>query len=179
MIPKEELNKWARELDVRIVAIQGQIGSLQKELTDLQRKRAAIEDLTGNGTGSLSKDKPALALGGSELPPSAAGKVAERISKHAPYMDYWPAILKVLVEMEGKGHLDDILPRVKQKMEAKGLLGPIDYEDVPSGAEERWRNTARWQRKAMADRGLLRVGSPRGIWEITDEGRAWLQKNTR
>ena len=39
----------------------------------------------------------------------------------------------------------------------------------------RWRNTAQWARNAMVKEGLLASDSPRGVWEITAEGKQWLE----
>ncbi len=88
-------------------------------------------------------------------------------------------ILEALVEMGGKGDTDAILDRMREKMEARGLLGQEDYKDVPGGTEVRWRNTGRWCRNDLVRRGLLSSHSARGVWEITEAGRAWLQKRRR
>lgn len=37
------------------------------------------------------------------------------------------------------------------------------------------RNTAQWARNSMVKEGLMASDSPRGIWEITDEGEQWLE----
>ena len=45
-----------------------------------------------------------------------------------------------------------------------------DRQKAPTG-EVRWHATARSERKAMIDAGLMAGGKP-GIWELTSEGRA-------
>jgi hypothetical protein len=38
----------------------------------------------------------------------------------------------------------------------------------------RWRNSAQWCRNTMRQEGLIVDGSPHGVWEISEAGRAWL-----
>jgi len=176
-IPTEQLNHWAQDLGRQISAIREQIDLLQGKLVDLERKKTAIDCLTRVNGNEGDKTLPSFAVQPSSTlrRPPAGSLPGQR--DHAAYTAYWAPILEVLIDLGGKGHVEEVLPKVKQKMEAKSVLGPLDYHDVPSGTEEYWRNTARWQRKAMVDRGLLRSGSPRGIWEVTQEGREWFTKN--
>jgi hypothetical protein len=82
-------------------------------------------------------------------------------------------ILESLMELGGKGEVDDILKKVEIKM--KQVLKAVDYEKLSSGVMIRWQNTAQWERYVMVQDGLLRSDSPRGIWEITEEGKRYLQ----
>jgi restriction system protein len=90
--------------------------------------------------------------------------------------DFFGPILEALLEMGGRGRAADVLDRVLEKM--KPHLRPIDFEILPSAPEARWRKTAQWARHTMVQEGLLRDDSPRGIWEVTDQGRAWLDRAT-
>jgi hypothetical protein len=171
----QQLNDWATTLSQEISNTQEEISLLEAKLTELQRKRTAIEYLTGTTNDGHHDVDPAEG-GKSPIPPRSARTTASGFGDHAPYTAYWAPILEVLTDLGNKGHVEEVLRKLKQKMHSKGLFGPHDYQDVPSGTEERWRNTARWQRKAMVDRGLLRSGSPRGIWEITEEGSRWLER---
>jgi len=82
-------------------------------------------------------------------------------------------ILEALVELGGKGKTDEILEKVERKM--KHILKSVDYEKLPSGVMIRWQNTAQWERYIMVQDGLLRSDSPKGIWEITEKGRKFLE----
>jgi len=82
-------------------------------------------------------------------------------------------ILEALVELGGKGKIDEILEKVERKM--KHILKSVDYEKLPSGEQVRWQNTAQWERYNMVQDGLLRSDSPKGIWEITEKGRKFLE----
>jgi hypothetical protein len=67
----------------------------------------------------------------------------------------------------------DVLPVVEKRM--KGVLKKVDFEPLASDKEmPRWRNTAQWARNTMVKDGLLKADSPRGVWEISDAGRAWV-----
>ena len=94
-----------------------------------------------------------------------------------PQIEYCRYILEVLVEMGGSGKTDDVLESVGKKM--KPALKPKDYEPHKSDAKQiRWRNTAQWARNLMVNEdGRMKKKSPRGVWEISDAGRAWLKKH--
>lgn len=94
--------------------------------------------------------------------------------KPTPEREYRIPILEALIETGGKGMVRDILEKVGAKMKDK--LTKIDYEKLPSGAYVRWKNYAMWERLNMIHDGLLKKGSPRGIWEITDKGQEYFIK---
>jgi len=84
-------------------------------------------------------------------------------------------ILEALKELGGRASMQDVLQRVEEKM--KGALNEYDYESLPSDPKSvRWRNTAQWCRNTLVTEGLMRPDSPRGIWEISDNGRAALDR---
>jgi len=94
-----------------------------------------------------------------------------------PQIEYCRYILEVLVEMGGTGKTDDVLEGVSKKM--RPVLKPKDHEPHKSDAKQiRWRNTAQWARNLMVNEdGRMKKKSPRGVWEISDAGRAWLKAN--
>lgn len=106
-----------------------------------------------------------------------AGRASSRSrlspGERTPERAYRLPILRALVEMGGEGKMQTVLDRVYQEM--KSHLKPADLKPLPSDANTiRWRNTARWERKAMVEEGLLRKDSPRGIWAVTEKGRKYL-----
>lgn len=82
-------------------------------------------------------------------------------------------ILEALIELGGKGPVDKVLDVVERKV--KRLLNEHDYGQLSTG-DIRWRNTAQWCRNQMVREGLLKADSPRGIWEISEEGRRALEQ---
>ena len=92
-----------------------------------------------------------------------------------PEEAYRRPILEALVEMGGSGKCADVLELVEKKM--KGILKDVDYELMPSGGMLRWRNAAMWCRNTLANiDGLMKKNSPRGIWEVDDAGRRFLEQ---
>ena len=91
---------------------------------------------------------------------------------------YFKPILQTLVELGGSAKMGDTLVRVEKRM--KGTLKDVDYDPLASDPEmPRWRNTAQWARNSMVKTGLLKADSPRGIWEISDDGRRVLGESGR
>jgi len=93
-----------------------------------------------------------------------------------PESAYYIPILQVLVEMKGSGKVAEVLERVGKLM--KPILKEVDYDPLASSPDNlRWRNAAQWARNSMVREGLLKADSPRGVWEITEAGRAGLRKH--
>ena len=87
-------------------------------------------------------------------------------------------ILESLAEFSGSGAIADVLERVEARM--RQTLNKHDRQPTPSGANIlRWRNAAQWCRQTLVDEGLLRSGSPRGVWEISAAGRRALETSGR
>ncbi len=114
----------------------------------------------------LRGQHPSVPLEKANGTPEETRRVVGR--KKQPEAAYERPILKTLYEMGGRGNMEEVLRRVEAKM--KHLLTDIDHEPVPSGRDIRWRNTAMWERFQMIKRGLLRNDSPKGEWELTEEG---------
>ena len=82
-------------------------------------------------------------------------------------------ILKALVEVGGSGKSTEVLARVEPMI--KNVLKKVDYQPLASDPDNlRWRNTAQWSRNILVKEGLLKEVERRGVWEITDKGRAAL-----
>lgn len=105
-------------------------------------------------------------------------KIYERIPKGetTPGNAYVIPILETLYELGGKGEVKEILSILEIKM--KGILKEKDYEVHRSG-DIRWVNNARWCRLKLIYAGFLRKNSPRGIWELSEEGYKYIQEYLR
>jgi len=84
-------------------------------------------------------------------------------------------ILSVLEDLGGSGAAVEVLDRVGELMSDK--LNKFDLSALRTG-QPRWRNTAQWTRQEMKNEGLLADDSPRGVWEITEYGRAFLRERS-
>ncbi|MDH7480621.1 MAG: winged helix-turn-helix domain-containing protein [Armatimonadota bacterium] len=88
---------------------------------------------------------------------------------------FYIPILQVLCEMGGGGRVGEVLDRVYDIV--KDSLKPADMERLPGGRDLRWRTSARGARWYMVQKGLLKADSPRGVWEISEAGREWLERH--
>lgn len=90
-----------------------------------------------------------------------------------PESEYWLPILQILVEAGGEARSRDVIATLGDRL--RSHLMPRDYEVLEMG-EVRWQNRARFARLRMKELGLVSSDSPRGIWEITEEGRRYLNE---
>jgi restriction system protein len=82
-------------------------------------------------------------------------------------------ILQALIELGGSAPMNTVLDKVERFVRDK--LNAYDRQTLQSDPTiTRWRNTAQWARSAMVKEGLLSSSSARGVWEITDTGKAFL-----
>jgi len=103
-------------------------------------------------------------------------KEEERKNKK-PYTsgnEYIFPILKSLIEIGGKGKVQEVLDRVQINMEDKLTLAD---KVLLSGGEPRWRKQAKSVRYVLKEEGYLESDSKYGIWEISEKGRNFLKKN--
>ena len=54
------------------------------------------------------------------------------------------------------------------------VLGDVDHGALRGDGKPRWQRAANWARRHMVLDGLLKSDSPRGVWEISEAGRARL-----
>lgn len=90
-----------------------------------------------------------------------------------PVKEYCLPILEALIEMRGGGRARTVLGKVYQKMRAR--LTPEDHEILLPGVPK-WYSYASQAKLYMLRKGWLEKGSPRGIWEITPEGRDYYER---
>ncbi len=88
-------------------------------------------------------------------------------SKVSDQSAFRPHIVRIL-KLEGSLETEDMLLELEMAMEDE--LRERDRQPTPTG-EVRWHQSARMERKAMIDAGLMAGGKP-GIWELTAAGRA-------
>lgn len=172
------------EVEAEIDFVNG-VGSKAFEKRDYDRAREALERAA---TLTTFRDKvAALRKEWEELAAVAESQEDEetkadrrnlgrlRRGQRTAEASYYRPILDVLVEMGGSGETGEVLDRVGQKM--KGILKDVDFDPLASSPDNpRWRNAAQWARNAMVREGLLKAGSPRGVWELSERGRQALQE---
>lgn len=76
------------------------------------------------------------------------------------------------------GQVSEVLDHVEGMM--KDQLNQYDYQTIPSNPKIiRWRNNANWARLVLVQEGYLASDSPRGVWEITEAGRHWVEAQSQ
>ena len=89
-----------------------------------------------------------------------------------PQSTYEKYLLLVLAkEFDGKGHKRDVTHAIVKRMMKDGHIGAADQELVSTG-ETKAENTITWARNALKQRGYISRAAPRGIWELTPEGKS-------
>ena len=89
---------------------------------------------------------------------------------------YYLPILRSIEELGGEARANLVLDIIKEKMEKN--FTEFDLAPIRSGDEDRWRNTARWARSQLKNKGYLSSDSPIGIWAITEKGREHLRDHS-
>ena len=85
-----------------------------------------------------------------------------------PQKEFRIPLLLTLDALGGAGFLDEVRRAIYPRVKAK--LGEADHHIVATG-EPRWWNATCWERSELVKEGYLRSDSPRGRWELSDEGR--------
>jgi hypothetical protein len=141
---------------------------LRTKAEELRKKISAIDTLIGaeraeEGDARVQDDA-------SRLEPSVHGDVFTLVK------EYWRSILQSLVEMGGRGRREEVIDAAGKNM--AGILTPADYEMLVDSPVIRWRSRVVLQASNMQTQGLIKKDSPRGLWEIADEGRKWLEERS-
>ena len=103
------------------------------------------------------------------------GSGRRRKGERTGRQEYDIPVLRVLADMSGKGKTNEVLNRVGELMAP--ILREVDYVRTSKSQEVGWRNYARWTRQEMVKDGRMRSDSRRGVWEISEKGRASLDRS--
>jgi hypothetical protein len=76
-------------------------------------------------------------------------------------------ILEILRDNGGRAPTREVIDALGERLD--GRLSEVDREPLSSG-EIRWRNRAQFARLNMIEHGDMVKGSPRGVWEISEQG---------
>jgi hypothetical protein len=156
-----QLESWKNTLTEELAGIETQLEHLRAIASEKREKLSAIEKLIGPTHEVKDLVDEIVAESESEL--------------FTPIQAYWKPILQTLVELGGRGRRRRVVDTVGEKM--KGILTKADYGKLPHSGYTRWTNRVAWQASNMRRDGHIRNDSPRGIWEITDAGRKWLDNH--
>lgn len=88
-----------------------------------------------------------------------------------PEKEYVLPLLSILSERGGSAPARETIEAVGRKLQDR--LTPTDREKTASGVV-RWQNRVQFVRLKLVEEGLLAKDSSRGVWSLTDVGRARL-----
>ena len=156
------IKAWKAHMKRQIHKLDRMSETLKKRAEELRSKVEAIDALLSrpesHDTGSNRQDN------------SAEG------TAFTPVHKYWSPILESLVELGGRGSREEVIQRVGKKLAP--ILTAGDKAMLPSANAICWQNRVAWQRLNMVNQGFLRSDSPKGIWEITETGKKFLELAT-
>ena len=139
----------------------------------------AIVDAEDGGLAEVSdKKKPTRAAASAGRRPKARGaRGAGRSARAAkgsllPESEYELPLLTILSGNGGQMATRDVIRELEGRLEGK--LMPADLEALPTGGV-RWKQRAQFVRLRLVESGDLVADSPRGLWEISGQGRARLK----
>ena len=141
------------------------VNSVLRRLLNLaEAERARDSRVELDGSTSLRRSRgPAKTR--SKRPRAARGTLLHEFEYEIP-------LLKVLATNGGRAPSSEVIDAVGEAL-ADRLL-PADLEILPSG-DVRWRNRVQFVRLRLTQVGDMEKGSPRGIWEISEQGRKRVQ----
>src|SRR5579859_1383712 len=162
----QQLESWKKSLSTDLISLETQLEQLRREIAQRKEKISAIDKLIA----------PANTPDTSSPPEMIEDLVDEIYPHFAPIRAYWGPILEALVELGGRGRREKVIESVGKKM--KEILTKADYQKLPTSNYIRWENRVAWQASNMRRDGFISKNSRRGVWEITDAGRKWLDDNS-
>jgi DNA-binding ferritin-like protein len=75
-------------------------------------------------------------------------------------------IVLALKSLGDKARVSDVIAEMGRQLEGKLLPGDTVWREATN--ENAWQNNAKWERFQMTQDGILRRGSPRGVWELEE-----------
>lgn len=76
-------------------------------------------------------------------------------------------IIQALKALGGSARVSDVMDQMARQLEGKLLPGDTLWREATN--EPAWQNNTKWERLRMTQDGALRVGSPRGVWELGEK----------
>ena len=163
---------WTRH---KAATQQGDFDAMEIELErqkNLVSARQQLEGLQELWPGMVGKRQRARKSKRARSPASRGKKLPR--GARTPVEAFVPPILIALENLGGSGTIPEVLDLVGKLM--SDTLNEFDLGPLKNG-QIRWRNSAQWARYRMREAGLLAADSPRGIWEMTERGRAYLREH--
>jgi Mrr N-terminal domain len=143
------------------------------------RRLLGLGETSSNGRGDVDLDEKEVvqAAGGRRARPQARQRRRRTQSQRQPRAktgtilpetDYELPMLEIIAEHGGRAPAREVLDELETRL--SGKLTEVDHATLGSG-DIRWRNRAQFVRLRLIQEGDLVKDSPRGVWELTDQGR--------
>jgi hypothetical protein len=125
-----------------------------------------IED--GAPAAQSSRRARVAARAGSSRPRRRRSRVPRaKAGTTLPDAEYEIPILEILRDSGGRAPTREVIDALGERLD--GRLTEADREPLSSG-DIRWRNRAQFARLSLIEQGDMAKGSPRGVWEISEQG---------
>lgn len=171
-------NLDAKEQELKLRKEYSNAKDMLTKLELLSQHKQALEEICKSMTDSFNLKPDSVA---EDISKKKKRQDLSHLKQHerTPEDEYYLPILQSLMEKGGSATMKDVLIRVGDIM--KPILKNVDYELLKSLPHTvRWINAAQWARNTMVhELGLLKKGSKRGVWEITQRGIGYYQNNKK
>lgn len=141
---------------------------LVEKTRKVQMFKIKLAQLESDLNSTLASPKPVR-------PKISAIKLRKK-GRGTPSEEFYLPLLQALVDLGGSAPANIVVERVGEIM--KNVLNDYDRMPLDSNPNElRWEKKTHWARFHLVQRGLLSNQSEKGIWEITESGRDWLEEH--
>jgi len=145
-----------------------QVDAMRARVNALIALREKVLALRGEWESIMPTLEEVAAAHGESVSRRDLGRLPKGV--RTPEREFELPILQSLAALGGKARMADVLEKVGKTL--RPLLKEADYQTLPSDPDSvRWRNTAQWTRLTLVKQGDMNPDSPRGVWEITPQGR--------
>jgi len=165
-----EIAKSIERLEKASVAVpdglRGEKTRLASELAIKSEGLAALNRFADELEDVLQDLKAKIGRDGSP----ADGKKPRRKRSRAPKTDKQvlrEQIIQALKKLGGNARAADVIEEIGKQLEGKLLPGDLEWREATN--EYAWQNNTKWERYQMIKDGLLRSGSPRGHWQLSED----------
>jgi hypothetical protein len=144
---------------------------LRRKLGLAESADAGTEERAPRGGGSSRRRRRAAASvngNGARKPRAPRGSLLPEAAYELP-------ILEVLNRHGGRVPAREVIEHVGEIIGDR--LTELDHEELQTGGR-RWEKRVQFTRLRLVERGLVARNSPRGVWELTDDGRRALTAGT-
>ena len=125
----------------------------------VRRSQRRVGLRTAGGTHSRARSK-------TKAPRARAGSILDDTAYEVP-------LLEILGERGGQAPAREVLEELGVRL--SDLLTETDQQTLSSGSV-RWKNRAQFVRLRLVTSGDMVKDSPRGLWELTDQGRKRVER---